>query len=727
MFRNLKIRSRMAIVVLVPLFALAVVALVGLRALNSVQIGGGTYREIVESQNLVADVLPPPAYLIEAHLSAQELIGTSDPVEIQQRISELSQDKTLYYQRLDVWKVALERDDEKDVLNELLAAYAAGDVFWKVIDERLIPAVQSGDRAAIDVVDQTELNPAFEKHKNLIRTVVELGEARRIRLENAAADKVRTEKLTALGVIISLAMLTLVLTALLARSITRPISRLTEAAESAERQLPRVVAQVQAGEDVSMSEVSVDGTGEFSSLATAMNSMQTTAVGLAAEQARIRRNVSTMLGNLARRNQSLVNRTLSFITDLERDERDPETLDNLFKLDHLTTRMRRNAESLLVLSGAEQARTWPRPVEIREVLRAALSEIESFDRVELSSLHPALIRGSSVADLTHLVAELLDNATRFSPPDTTVVVTGEQSGDGYTIAIVDRGMGMSPDALAAANRDLESLSRLEERTSLVLGFAVVGRLGARNGIGVRLEQSTGDGVTARVRLPGAVLHRATPPVTDPVRSQTPSGNGSTGSAVDGASVKGATVNGSTGNGPSSTSLPNRLAAASGPTVERPLGNSSAASRGHADAADPRDDALDASTADQPHVVAQRPATAFPAPTLPAAEPAPIAPSASAAGARAVEFEAPVATVGRGAIPAKQEPATTAGGLQKRVPGANLFDGSLPPPLPVPGSRRTAESVRDALSSFQDGYRRAPRRLIADPPPEPALGDAEEQQ
>ncbi len=691
----------MTIVVLVPLLALAIVALVGLRALNAVQVGGTTYDEIVESQNLVADVLPPPAFLVEAHLSAQELSGTSDPAEVQQRISELSQQETVYYQRLDVWKAVLAEADEQDVLNELIAAYAAGDAFWKVVDERLIPAVQSGDLAAADAIDSTEVNPAFERHKSFIRTVVELGEARRVRLENSAADQVRSEKMLALGAIVGLGLLSLILTALLARSITRPIGRLTSAAAAAERDLPGVVAQVQAGEDVALPAMNLVGTGEFGSLATAMNSMQTTAVGLAAEQARIRRNISTMLGNLARRNQSLVNRTLSFITDLERDERDPETLDNLFKLDHLTTRMRRNAESLLVLSGAEQARSWPRPVEVREVLRAALSEIESFDRVELASLHPALIRGSSVADLTHLVAELLDNATRFSPPDTTVVVTGEQSGDGYTISIVDRGMGMSPEALSAANRDLESLSRLEERTSLVLGFAVVGRLGARNGIGVRLEQSPQDGVTARVRLPGAVLHRAASPAADATRSAIVAGAGTTPSV---AMVNGATATNSASNGAAASHAP--VNGDSNADAER---RGAAAIPDRAPAAVVRQEPSRSPVSDDStgRSSQRRSAGPFPAPSTPAATPSPTPP---AIRRERTDVAAPVSAVAN-AAPAKAEVTTTTGGLQKRVPGANLFDGALPPPLPIPGNRRSAESVRDALSSFQDGYRRAPRRLI----------------
>lgn len=726
MFRNLKIRPKMSLVVLMPLLALALVSFIGLRTLNAVQIGGPQYKEVAEAKDLVADILPPPAYLIEAHLATEELVSTADPAARAELISSLAPLKAQYYERREVWRAALVDADEQGLLNQLEAAYKAGDQFWQVIDDKLVPASKAGDLAAMSAIDESELNPAFARHRSLINTTVEQAEARRVRLEAKAGDQVRQEKWRALAAIAILGGLTVLLTFLVARSVVRPIRRLTEAAQAAETELPTAVARAQSGDDAGLPAVDAGESPEFATLAGAMTSMQSTAVGLATEQARIRRNVSVMLGNLARRNQSLVNRTLSFITELEKDERNPETLDNLFKLDHLTTRMRRNAESLLVLSGAEQARTWPRPVEVREVLRASLSEIESFDRVELGSLHPALIRGSSVADLTHLVAELLDNATRFSPADSTVTVTGEQAGDGYMVTIVDRGMGMSPEALAQANRELESMSRLEERTSLVLGLAVVGRLGARNGIAVRLEQSATDGVTARVRLPGSVLHRAAsesgaPAVSGPVAARVapaeapaapaPSNGVSAPAIVERERVQrptvDATANASAGNGavaavPARTPVSEPVSSDRDALVARGAASSSdgvALVAGGGGAFAPPA-AGSAGTAPATRAEATQSATTRARDDRSAQAGAPVA----AAPVTAASAQAAAAAAAAAAE------ATTTSGLARRVPGANLFDGALPPPLPAPTVRRTAESVRDALSNFQDGFERAPRRL-----------------
>ena len=707
MFRNLKISRKLAIVVLVPLVALALVAVIGLRVLNNVEIGSSRYQEISKADALVADVLPPPVYLIQSRLSARELWTNPDVGLRAGFLADLAGQKTEYYARLDHWRQSLVLPSEREELNELEAAYSAGDEFWKIVEGELIPAVQAGDLTKAGQIDTAELNPVFEKHRSFIDGVTQLANSRRVQLEREANDTVRSQKLLALGTIGVLGALTLLASFLLARSISRPINRLTSAAQDAERELPIAVARAQAGQESTLATVDLSGSPEFGSLATAMNSMQATAVGLATEQARVRRNVSTMLGNLARRNQSLVNRTLSFITDLEKDERDPEALDNLFKLDHLTTRMRRNAESLLVLSGAEQSRTWPRPVEVREVLRAALSEIEAFDRVELASLHPALIRGSSVADLTHLVAELLDNATRFSPAETTVTVTGEQSGDGYTISIVDRGMGMSGDALAAANRELESLSRLEERTSLVLGLAVVGRLGARNGIGVRLEQSRIEGVAAKVRLPATVLHRSTSAESDAP---------SAGKTVPSVTTPPAAAPPTTTTAPTVTATAtaaSRREVETTPTIPATSTNGrsiNGVSLTPDEAAEPLRLVAPESPVGRVDLTGPLPAPTSPAISSGAFGPPTVRSTSGTEAGSATRSSTPAdpMSVASAASPSAAFE-TTASGLVRRVPGAKLFDGSLPPPLPAPPARRSAESVRDALSSFQDGYQRAPRR------------------
>ena len=156
--------------------------------------------------------------------------------------------------------------------------------------------------------------------------------------------------------------------------------------------------------------------------------------------------------NLARRNQSLVQRQLELLDDLERNEHDPAALDALFKLDHMATRMRRNAESLLVLSGAEQPRQWQQPIALIDVVRAAAAEIADFPRVELVGIDDDLaVSGRAVSDVAHLLAELLENATSFSPPDTAVVVSGAVSATGFVLAVSDQGIGMPPERIAEAN------------------------------------------------------------------------------------------------------------------------------------------------------------------------------------------------------------------------------------------------------------------------------------
>ena len=227
---------------------------------------------------------------------------------------------------------------------------------------------------------------------------------------------------------------------------------------------------------------------------------------LAAEQAVARRIVSENLVSIARRNQNLLGRTLGFISTLEQGERNPETLDNLFRLDHLTTRMRRNAQSLLVLAGAEPTRLWAPVVAIGDVVRAALSEVENYGQVELADLGDIGVHGQVASEVAHLLAELLENATSFSPPTSAVTVVGRAVPDGHQLAIFDYGLGMTADELADANRRLNQVSSFDRESNKMLGFQVVARLAARHDIKVMLTTTPGgNGVTAIVRLPKAIL------------------------------------------------------------------------------------------------------------------------------------------------------------------------------------------------------------------------------
>ncbi|MCY7298950.1 MAG: ATP-binding protein, partial [Ilumatobacteraceae bacterium] len=304
---------------------------------------------------------------------------------------------------------------------------------------------------------------------------------------------------------------TLLLSGMVRRSIIRPIRRLAAQAKSvATKDLPEVVQSVQDLPPDSpvphLATFDVGTRDELADLGESFNSVQDAAVDLAAEQAIARRIVSENLVNIARRNQNLLGRTLGFISSLEQSERDPEALDNLFRLDHLTTRMRRNAQSLLVLAGAEPTRLWAPAVAVGDVVRAALSEVENYGQVELADLGDIGVQGQVASEVAHLLAELLENATSFSPPTSAVTVVGRAVPDGHQLAIFDYGLGMTTEELADANRRLNQVSSFDRESNKMLGFQVVARLAARHDIKVMLTTTPGgSGVTAIVRLPKSIL------------------------------------------------------------------------------------------------------------------------------------------------------------------------------------------------------------------------------
>ena len=218
----------------------------------------------------------------------------------------------------------------------------------------------------------------------------------------------------------------------------------------------------------------------------------------------MRRNVADAYVNLGRRNQNLLSRQLEFITQLENDESDPETLEHLFRLDHLATRMRRNAESLLVLAGLAPPRTWSAPVAMGDVVRGALGEVEGYRRVRLRHVDEARVDGSAAADVSHVIAELVENALSFSPPDADVEVYGRRDDHGYVITIVDSGIGMHDEELERANSLISSANALTLAPSRFLGHYVVAQLAARHGLTVHLAASPAGGLTALDRGPGRV-------------------------------------------------------------------------------------------------------------------------------------------------------------------------------------------------------------------------------
>ncbi|MFG2523801.1 nitrate- and nitrite sensing domain-containing protein [Streptomyces sp. NPDC048527] len=292
-----------------------------------------------------------------------------------------------------------------------------------------------------------------------------------------------------------------------ARSMIRSLRRLQDTATKvAQDRLPELVKQLSESDpqdvDTSVESVGVHSRDEIGQVASAFDDVHREAVRLAAEQALLRGNVNAMFTNLSRRSQGLIQRQLSLISELESREADPDQLSSLFKLDHLATRMRRNGENLLVLAGEEPGRRWTRPVPLVDVLRAAASEVEQYERIELASVPTTEVAGRVVNDLVHLLAELLENATSFSSPQTKVKVTGHALPDGRVlIEIHDTGIGLSPEDLAAINERLASPPTVDVSVSRRMGLFVVGRLSQRHGIRIQLRPSDSGGTTALVMLP----------------------------------------------------------------------------------------------------------------------------------------------------------------------------------------------------------------------------------
>ncbi|MZD06912.1 HAMP domain-containing protein, partial [Streptomyces sp. SID5785] len=292
-----------------------------------------------------------------------------------------------------------------------------------------------------------------------------------------------------------------------ARSMIRSLRRLQDTATKvAQDRLPELVKELSESDpqdvDTSVESVGVHSRDEIGKVAAAFDDVHREAVRLAAEQALLRGNVNAMFTNLSRRSQGLIQRQLSLISELESREADPDQLSSLFKLDHLATRMRRNGENLLVLAGEEPGRRWTRPVPLVDVLRAAASEVEQYERIELAAVPATDVAGRVVNDLVHLLAELLENATSFSSPQTKVKVTGHALPDGRVlIEIHDTGIGLSPEDLAAINERLAAPPTVDVSVSRRMGLFVVGRLSQRHGIRIQLRPSDSGGTTALVMLP----------------------------------------------------------------------------------------------------------------------------------------------------------------------------------------------------------------------------------
>ncbi|TDC49033.1 sensor histidine kinase [Jiangella ureilytica] len=329
-----------------------------------------------------------------------------------------------------------------------------------------------------------------------------------------AADRTDGARVTALLsalAVLAVLGLTVYLAIVVARSIIGPLRRLRASAlETAQTQLPALVDRVHKDGPAAARNlpdaVEAEGRDEIGQVATAFNDVHSTAVRVAAEQAMLRQNLDTIVVNLSRRTQSLIDRQLGEIEGLEQRERDPDQLSTLFRIDHMATRVRRHAESLLVLAGVEEMRKHTSAAGVLDVVRTAVGEVEQYPRVKFGVMPTDLITASAVDDIAHLLAELIDNATEFSAPATPVRVTSQPLlGGGLRLQVTDSGLGIPAGQLDELNDRLRNVGDIDVAASRTLGLYVVARLAAKHGIQVRLEAVPEGGTAAQVDLPAHLI------------------------------------------------------------------------------------------------------------------------------------------------------------------------------------------------------------------------------
>ncbi|MGR6320932.1 nitrate- and nitrite sensing domain-containing protein [Micromonospora soli] len=383
-----------------------------------------------------------------------------------------------------------------------------GDAFRQLrgLQERVLAARDSDVRPPVSASAwQAAAPPAMDA----LRGVILAGGEDIVSRATPVAIGVIVRLVLAAGLGLLAVIASIVVSVSTARALLRQLERLRDAAfRLAEERLPGVVERLGHGEEVDVAREAPPlevGDDEIGQVGRAFNAVQETAIRTAVEQAELRRSVREIFLSLARRTQALVHRQLTLLDAMERREHDAEELEDLFRVDHLATRMRRNAENLIVLSGSTPGRAWRRNVPMVDVVRGAVAEVEDYTRVNVRPLGPVSLTGRAVGDVIHLLAELVENGLSFSPPHTTVEVRGQMVANGFALEIEDRGLGMSEDELTAANDRIVDKSELNLANASRLGLYVVSRLTERHGVKVQLRESAYGGTTAVVLIPADLV------------------------------------------------------------------------------------------------------------------------------------------------------------------------------------------------------------------------------
>lgn len=527
MSRRLTIRSKLLIALAIPVAAMAALLVMTVAALQTAQIGGPRYDRISQTKELAADLGSPAASLQEAELTVQKVLlvlpqAGSRINTVPTEIGPLADRLVDLDRQFAAGVYRRERTVPAGALRDKLLqdVHPTGSDFFRLMRVELLPAVRAGQVNRANEIAETRLQPIFEDNIAALKEARLLADANVLQVETTVKDAVSSQLSIVALFAMAAAAVTTIAGLIMASSISRPVRRLTDAASAAADQvLPALVDRIRNGapdQQLEMPEAFTgEGTDELVQLANALNAMQTTAIDLAVSQARARTNVAANLASLGRRNQGLLARAGAGLKEL--GARNPTHEDDqLVRLDRLVTRAKRNAESLLVLAGSEppKARSGA-PVAIAAVVATAAQRIEASDRLATPDLDPIGVHGLAADDVVGLLAELIENAANFSPPERPVRIKGELRADGYQISIIDEGIGMSIEALSLANRRVSTASEFDQTTSRVFGLMVVGHRSQRNGIEVRLDQAaSGRGIAVRIKLPPPILQRqpATPVV-----------------------------------------------------------------------------------------------------------------------------------------------------------------------------------------------------------------------
>ncbi|MGH3382381.1 MAG: nitrate- and nitrite sensing domain-containing protein [Actinoallomurus sp.] len=401
---------------------------------------------------------------------------------------------------------ALEEIHDSDLISYNLLTKSASLTRFRIMENVLVtkgrpgrtpPVTERQWRAAADPANAQLSKAVFDDGDRLVKRATPIAIGVVIRLLLAGG----------LGLLAVVASIVVSITT--TRTLMRQLEKLRSSARDlADQRLPGVVERLGRGDKVDVTTEAPPlefGDDEIGQVGHAFNSVQETAIRTAVEQAELRRGIRDILLSLARRSQALVHRQLTLLDGMERREDDTKELEDLFRVDHLATRMRRNAENLIVLSGATPARGWRRPVPMIDVVRSSVAEVEDYTRVTVMPMGEVALAGRAVGDIIHLLAELIENAVSFSPPYTQAQVSGHPVAHGYVLEIEDRGLGMTDEILAEINVRVTNPPEFNLSSSAHLGLYVVGRLAMRYDVRVSLKHSSYGGTTAVVLIPRELI------------------------------------------------------------------------------------------------------------------------------------------------------------------------------------------------------------------------------